>query len=81
MIHGFIDLYKLHPKFDLFNERFDQIQKEFRENLDQLEFIAWHDDRAHQEGSGYVPVGAPLIGLQSEKQEQLPVWKIGRAHV
>lgn len=74
MIQGFIDLYKLHPKFDLFNERFDQIQKEFRENLDQLEFIAWHDDRAHQEGSGYVPVGAPLIGLQSEKQEQLPVW-------
>lgn len=72
MIWGYIDIHKLHPKFDLFHERFDQIQREFRENVDKLQWITWSDDRAHAEGSGYTPVGAPLIGLQTETQEQLP---------
>ena len=75
MIWGYIDIHKLHPKFDIIYDNFDQIQKEFREGLDRLQWITWSDDRAHAEGSGYVPVGAPLIGLKSEFQEQLPAQK------
>ena len=52
MIWGYIDIHKLHPKFDIIYDNFDQIQKEFREGLDRLQWITWSDDRAHAEGSG-----------------------------
>jgi len=69
-IWGFVDVYKLHPKFDLIHKNFDIIQKEFRANLEQLQFGNWYDD-AHWDGNAYNPVAAPLFGEIEERQEQL----------
>ena len=71
-IWGFVDVYKLHPKFDLIHERFPGIQKEFRDNLESLKFGHWYDDVAHSKSGGvYNPVAAPLYGEMDEQQEQL----------
>ena len=71
-IWGFMDVHKLHPKFDLIHERFDDIQKEFKDNLEHIQFGHWYDDFAHSQSGGvYNPVAAPLYGEIEEEQEQL----------
>ena len=72
IVWGFMDAYKLHPKFDLIHERFDAIQKEFRDNIEHIQFGHWYDDFAHSKSGGiYNPVAAPLYGEVDQKQEQL----------
>ena len=72
IVWGFMDAYKLHPKFDLIHERFDTIQKEFRDNIEHIQFGHWYDDFAHSKSGGvYNPVAAPLYGEIDQKQEQL----------
>ena len=69
-IWGFMDVHKLHPKFDLIHERFDDIQKEFKDNLEHIQFGHWYDDFAHSQSGGvYNPVAAPLYGEIEEEQE------------
>ena len=71
-IWGFMDVYKLHPKFDLILDRFDTIQKEFKDNLEDIQFGHWYDDFAHSKSGGiYNPVAAPLYGELDQEQEQL----------
>tara|TARA_B100001287_G_scaffold270859_1_gene270244 strand:+ start:12 stop:716 length:705 start_codon:yes stop_codon:yes gene_type:complete len=71
-IWGFVDVHKLHPKFDLIHERFNDIQKEFRDNINDIQFGHWYDDVAHDKNGGvYNPVAAPLYGEIEEEQEQL----------
>ena len=72
IVWGFMDAYKLHPKFDLIHKRFDAIQKEFRDNIEHIQFGHWYDDFAHSKSGGiYNPVAAPLYGEVDQKQEQL----------
>ena len=72
IVWGFMDVHKLHPKFDLIHERFGDIQKEFRDNLEHIQFGHWYDDFAHSKSGGvYNPVAAPLYGEIDQKQEQL----------
>ena len=67
-----MDVYKLHPKFDLILDRFDTIQKEFKDNLEHIQFGHWYDDFAHSKSGGiYNPVAAPLYGELDQEQEQL----------
>ena len=67
-----MDVYKLHPKFDLLLDRFDTIQKEFKDNLEHIQFGHWYDDFAHSKSGGiYNPVAAPLYGELDQEQEQL----------
>ena len=67
-----MDVYKLHPKFDLLLDRFDTIQKEFKDNLENIQFGHWYDDFAHSKSGGiYNPVAAPLYGELDQEQEQL----------
>ena len=67
-----MDVYKLHPKFDLILDRFDTIQKEFKDNLEDIQFGHWYDDFAHSKSGGiYNPVAAPLYGELDQEQEQL----------
>ena len=37
-VWGFMDVYKLHPKFDLILDRFDIIQKEIKGAIDKSHF-------------------------------------------
>ena len=72
IVWGFMDVHKLHPKFDLIHERFGDIQKEFRDNLEHIQFGHWYDDFAHSKSGGvYNPVAAPLYGEMDQEQEQL----------